>query len=234
MSELKKCGFYDWMRRIDELRDTYPDADELECRGDSINPNKLMHEISRYAIASAGYAVDVGQHQMWAAQSLRLVKGQRFLTSGGMGAMGFALPAAIGMVFSGTKKPVTVIAGDGGFQVNIQELETVRRNRLPIKMIVINNHCLGMVKQFQDEFFKSRYPATRWGYSAPDFVKIAKAYDIEARSVGKNSEIDNALTWLWRDPSSPLLLEINIPARLNVFPKIRFGSFIGDMDPKKP
>jgi len=139
--------------------------------------------------------------------------------------MGFGLPAAIGMAFSLPKKPVVLIAGDGGFQMNIQELETVKRNKLPLKMVVVNNHCLGMVRQFQDEFFKKRYVATHWGYTAPDFEKISRAYGIPAKTVKKSSKVKNALKWLWRDPLSPALLQVDIPVFLNVHPKIKFGSY---------
>ena len=126
-----------------------------------------MHRLSASSHPPVTYVVDVGQHQMWAAQSIDIAGDERFLTSGGMGSMGFALPAAIGAAFS-TRQPVVVIAGDGGFQCNIQELQTVVRNRLPIKMIVINNTCHGMVRQFQESYFDARYQSTLWGYSAPD------------------------------------------------------------------
>lgn len=144
--------------------------------------------------------------------------------------MGFALPAAIGMTFAFPHRPVVLIAGDGGFQVNIQELETVRRNKLPLKMVVVNNHCLGMVRQFQGEHLRNRYPATLWGYSVPDLKMVSEAYGIPARSVRLKSEIENALRWLWRQPLSPAMLEINLPMRLNVFPKVRFGASIKYMD----
>lgn len=214
-----------WKQRIRNLKEMYPDTQELSCRNDSINPNQLMHMISCSSRHASGYAVDVGQHQMWAAQSMELNTKQRFLTSGGMGSMGFGLPAAIGMAFSSPDKPVVLIAGDGGFQMNIQELETIKRNRLPLKMIIINNHCLGMVRQFQDEFFKKRYVATHWGYTAPDFEKISRAYGIPAKTVKRSSGVKNALKWLWRDPLSPALIQVDIPVFLNVHPKIKFGSY---------
>jgi acetolactate synthase-1/2/3 large subunit len=94
--------------------------------------------------------------------------------------MGFALPAAVGVAFAEPNKPVLAIAGDGGFQLNIQELETIAHHQLPIKMIVLDNQCLGMVRQFQQSYFDERYQATLWGYSAPDFVRVAQAYGITA------------------------------------------------------
>jgi acetolactate synthase-1/2/3 large subunit len=147
-----------------------------------INPNTCMHALSRHSDDASTYVVDVGQHQMWAAESLDLQPGQRLLTSGGMGSMGFALPAAIGAA-TATGKPVVAIAGDGGFQCNIQELQTVARNHLPVRVVVIDNQCLGMVRQFQESYFEGRYQSTMWGYSAPDFVRIAESYGIPARAI---------------------------------------------------
>ncbi|MDP3142469.1 MAG: thiamine pyrophosphate-binding protein [Candidatus Omnitrophota bacterium] len=127
----------DWISEIQALRKKWPDTREAQ-NVTGINPNLLMHELSRYSKLASVYAVDVGNHQMWAAQSLELGPDQRFLTSGGMGAMGFALPAAVGASFA-TGKPVVMIAGDGGMQLNIQELETIAHHKLQIKIVILNN-----------------------------------------------------------------------------------------------
>jgi acetolactate synthase-1/2/3 large subunit len=168
---------------------------------------------------------------MWAAQSLELNGRQRFLTSGGMGSMGFALPASIGAAFACPKEPVVVIAGDGAFQCNIQELQTVKRNQLPLKLVIINNHCLGMVRQFQESYFDSRFQSTVWGYSAPDFVKVAEAYGIPGRRIAHPAEVAEALRWLWADPLAPVLLEVDIASTVNVYPKMAFGRPITEMEP---
>ena len=218
-----------WYSHIAALRDRHPDTDELStCHG--INPNVFMRQLSLVASASAGFVVDVGQHQMWAAQSTQVNKDQFFFTSGGMGAMGFALPAAIGAAFA-TARPVTMIAGDGSMQLNIQELQTVARNRLPLKMIVINNRAHGMVRQFQDSYFNQRYQSTVTGYSAPDFTAVAKAYGIGARSVAASHDVDVALRDIYADPSAPMLLEVMIETATNVYPKIAFGRPISEMEP---
>jgi len=135
----------DWLEHIQTLRRRWPDTDELKgC--DGINPNIFMHQPSE-GRRPAAWCVDVGLHQMWAAQSLEISQDSRFLTSGGMGAMGFALPAGIGCAFAcETPSTVVVIAGDGGFQLNIQELQSVVHHQLPIKMVVLNNHCHGMTR----------------------------------------------------------------------------------------
>jgi len=196
-----------------------------------INPNHFMHVLSRHSNSAAAYCVDVGQHQMWAAQSLELNRSQRFLTSGGMGSMGFSLPAAVGASYAVQGEPVVLIAGDGGFQCNIQELQTVVRNQLPIKLVVINNKCHGMVRQFQESYFDKRYQSTLWGYSAPDFAKVAIAYGIPGRTVSDPAEVESAVKWLWAEPKSPTLLEVSIDMSANAYPKIAFGHPITEMEP---
>ncbi|HEY4415413.1 MAG TPA: thiamine pyrophosphate-binding protein [Verrucomicrobiae bacterium] len=220
----------DWVAQIAAKRKEWPD--EHESTGfTGLNPNEFMHALSRNSAPACAYVVDVGQHQMWAAQSLELTATQRFLTSGGMGSMGFALPAAIGAAFACPKQPVVVIAGDGAFQCNIQELQTVKRNQLPLKIVVINNHCHGMVRQFQESYFDSRFQSTLWGYSAPDFVKVAEAYGIAGRRVANSAELAEALRWLWADPLAPMVLEVDIASTANVYPKMAFGRPITEMEP---
>ncbi|MCP3940424.1 MAG: thiamine pyrophosphate-binding protein [Desulfobacteraceae bacterium] len=218
-----------WLNEIQELRKKWPDTQEGQ-KIPGINPNVLMHELSRYSKPASAYTVDVGNHQMWAAQSLELQPDQRFLTSGGMGAMGFALPAAVGAsLVSG--KPVVMISGDGGMQLNIQELETIAHQRLPIKMVVLNNKSLGMVRQFQQSYFNERYPSTSWGYSAPDFADIAKAYNIESHSVTDDQFLTAALEKMWKNPEAPFLLQVFVDISVNVYPKIAFGHPMTHMEP---
>lgn len=219
-----------WLQEIAALRTQWPDVNEL-AGVPGINPNRLMHELARVAHSAAAYVVDVGQHQMWAGQSLELALGQRFLTSGGMGSMGFALPAAVGAAVAAPGRPVVVVAGDGGFQCNLQELQTVARNRLPLKMLVLNNRCHGMVRQFQESYFSGRYVSTMWGYDAPDFARVAAAYGIASRAVREPGDVPGALDWLWTDPQSPALLEVAVDPTANAYPKIAFGHPITEMEP---
>jgi acetolactate synthase-1/2/3 large subunit len=190
-----------------------------------------MHRLSGHSHAAAAYVVDVGQHQMWAAQSLDLEPHQRFLTSGGMGAMGFALPAAIGATLVSQGAPTVMIAGDGGFQLNLQELQTVAHSELPVKMVILNNRCHGMVRQFQESYFEQRYPSTMWGYSAPDFERVAGAYGIAAGTVADPSRVGEALSAMWADPDTPYLLQVMIHPFANAYPKIAFGHPITEMEP---
>jgi acetolactate synthase-1/2/3 large subunit len=220
-----------WKREIGLSREEWPDTGELSSvKG--VNPNQIMHQLSRGASGVGAWMVDVGQHQMWAAQSIEVGEDQRFMTSGGMGAMGFSLPAALGAAFSlpGDRTTV-VIAGDGSFQTNIQELQTVRRNNLPVKMVILDNGCHGMVRQFQESYFDGRYQSTLWGYSAPDFAAVAAAYGIPSRTLAEPGDGDAAANWLLRETDGPALLNVRIDTFANAYPKMAFGKPISEMEP---
>jgi acetolactate synthase I/II/III large subunit len=231
-NELTFENHSDWLCEIQEMKQQYPDNNEI-IGFDGINPNYFMHELSKYSQQAAGFVTDVGNNQMWAAQSVDLSAGQQFLTSGGMGSMGFSLPTAIGFSFSSAHKPVVQITGDGGMQMNIQELETIAYHNLPIKMVVINNKSLGMVRQFQQSYFYNRYPSTYKGYSSPDFERIAHSYGIEAYTISDVSEIPQGLDKLWQNHQKPFLLQVIIDPMINAYPKIAFGYPITEMEPQK-
>ena len=221
----------EWLHQINELKNSWPDTKELDAKG--INPNEFIHWLSQNSIQAKAYLADVGSHQMWTAQSIELSQSQLFLTSGGMGAMGFALPAAIGACFAFGKKPVITIIGDGCMQINIQELQTIVRNKLPVKIIVMNNRNLGMIRQFQDSYFDSRYQSTYWGYDAPDFEKVAVAYGIDSKTIFETDEIKDAVDWMWGGDNEdrPQLLQVMIDPYTNTYPKIAFGRPITEMEP---
>ncbi len=221
----------DWFSYIQDLKDKWPDSKELEPKG--INPNIFIHTLSQNSTKAKAYLADVGSHQMWTAQSLEISDDQVFLTSAGMGAMGFALPAAIGACLALNSDPVVSVIGDGCMQLNIQELQTIVRNKLPIKIIVLNNQNLGMIRQFQDSYFEGRYQSTWWGYSAPDFEKVAIAYGINAKTITANEETEDAVKWLWNEENNdnPILLQVMIDPHTNTYPKIAFGKPITEMEP---
>jgi acetolactate synthase-1/2/3 large subunit len=219
----------EWREAIGQWRAEWPDTNE-QVGVPGINPNVFMHCLSARSAAAAAYVIDVGQHQMWAAQSIDLNADQRFLTSGGMGSMGFALPAAIGAAVS-SGRPVVVVAGDGGFQCNLQELQTVVRNKLPIKIVIINNRCHGMVRQFQESYFEGRYQSTLWGYDAPDFANVARAYGMQGCTVARTEDMDEAVRLLWQKPDEPALLQVMVDTYANAYPKIAFGRPITEMEP---
>src|SRR6185436_10183399 len=128
-------------------------------------------------------------------------------------------------------RPLVVIAGDGGFQSNIQELQTVVRNRLPVKIVLVNNRCHGMVRQFQESYFGGRYQSTYWGYSAPDFARIAEAYGVAAKTIAAPEQIEDAVAWLWSS-EEPVLLQVMVHTFANAYPKIAFGRPNTEMEPQ--
>jgi acetolactate synthase-1/2/3 large subunit len=220
----------DWLPQIDALRCQFPAVDEYVSHPGEVNPIQLLTELSGCAIRPCHYVTDVGQHQMWAAQSLRFRCEDRFITSGGMGAMGFGLPAAIGVAISNPEVLPILISGDGSFQLNIQELQTVIRNRLNLKIILFNNQCHGMVRQFQETYFDGRLQSTVDGYTAPDFVAIATAYGIKAIRLSLGDALDDCLCSLL-DSDGPALLEVPLSIHSKVYPKLAFGRSFGEMEP---
>jgi acetolactate synthase-1/2/3 large subunit len=216
----------EWMAEIAALRERWPDTGELPGI-EGTNPNQVIHQLA-HPSASA-YVADVGQHQMWAAQSVELQGEQRFLTSGGMGAMGSGLPLAVGAAIE-SGVPVVSINGDGGVQLNIQELQTLARNKLPVKVVVLDNGAHGMVRQFQESYLEGRYQSTVWGYSAPDFVAVAAAYGIPGRQVTEPDEVEDAIAEMWAT-DGPYMLEVAIEMEANAYPKIAFGYPISEMEP---
>lgn len=220
-----------WREQINFYKKKYPAHKDL--LGNTITPNHLMRELSKFIPGDAIICADVGQNQMWAAQSLEIKKSQRFLTQGGMASMGSALPLAIGASFAQPQKTVVVIVGDGGFQLNIQELETVFYHNLPIKIILLNNHCYGMVRQFQEQYFSKRFQSTVVGYSSPNFQDVVLAYKIAVVKIKDNKEIAKGFQKLFAD-KKPAFFEINIDEREKVQPKLSVNKPIEDQDPLLP
>ena len=229
-NKISEDAYTSWSSELNSLKTEWSDLKELRnIKG--INPNAFIHQLTKASTKAMSFLADVGSHQMWTAQSIELNENQTFITSGGMGAMGFALPAAIGVSFGYKKAPVVCIAGDGGIQLNIQELQTIVRNELPVKIVVLNNRCLGMIRQFQDSYFQGRYQSTFWGYNAPDFTAIAKAYTINSFNVNDESEIEEGLKQMWKDPNQPFLLQVMVDPHTNVYPKLAYGNPITQMEP---
>ena len=196
-----------------------------------ISPSEVIKKLNHcLANIAVDYVCDVGNHQMWAAQSLRLSANQAVHYSGGMGAMGFALPTALGVALQ-SKKKVVVITGDGSLQINIQELDTLNRLGLDLTIIVMNNTVLGMVKNFQDMYFDGRDQSTKKGYSSPSFTCIAAAYGLEAHRVTNALEMDQILN-LTADHEGPLLIEIMMDGATECRPRLAFGSKLDEQFPK--
>ncbi|MBW5392072.1 thiamine pyrophosphate-binding protein [Brachyspira pilosicoli] len=230
IQNIKFNDFNDWISYIKKNKDNNPI--ELEQSLDGIHPNIFLSKISNICSYDKSYVVDIGQNQIWAAQSLILNDNDLFITSGGYASMGFALPAAIG-VYHATKENVIVITGDGGMQCNIQELETISKLSIPIKIFVINNSSLGLIRQSQDENFNSYYGSSVIGYSAPDFCSIANAYKIESINVDSYSLLDNAIFSCLNDTTKPYLINVLIDKNADLLPKVVFGNNINNMYPYK-
>jgi acetolactate synthase-1/2/3 large subunit len=195
-----------------------------------ISPSEIFKKLNNHLLDQpVDYVCDVGNHQMWAAQNLRLSQNHAVHYSGGMGAMGFALPTAIGIAFQSQGR-VVVITGDGSLQINIQELDTLNRLALDITIIVMNNCALGMVKNFQDMYFNGRDQSTQKGYSSPSFTNIALAYGIEARCVTNLTDFDDALS-LMAGRKGPLLIEIMLQGATECRPRLAFGSKLDEQFP---
>lgn len=175
-------------------------------------------EISR---AGGIVAADVGQHQMWLAQELPDLEPRSFLTTGGMGTMGYALPAAIGAAIARPERDVWVVAGDGGFQMSIQELATAVQERCRLRLVVVNNGYLGMVRQWQEMFYDRRYSATE--ISGPDFAALARAYGIPGRSVACGAGLGDAVAWASAE-QGPALLDLRVAREDNVYPFVPAGA----------
>lgn len=218
-----------WLAIIKKYKERYPDFPQ-DDKGNHINPNRFMNLLSNFLRPGDIICLDVGQNQIWAAQSLRLKERQRMLISGGMGAMGFALPAAIGAHMASQNSRVFAIVGDGGIQINIQELQTIVRNKLPVKIILMNNKCLGMVRHFQEIYFKGKYSATIDGYDTPDFKGIAEAYKIDYFSIKTSKDITHILNQALKS-KSPALIEVNLPLYTYVVPKLEINRPIEDQSP---
>lgn len=190
--------------------------------------NTYIRKISDYVPENTVITTDVGQNQVWVAQSYKVKSGQRVLFSGGHGAMGYSLPAAIGAYYA-TKRPTISFNGDGGIQMNIQELEFIRRERLPIKVFVLNNYSLGMIRHFQEMYFESNYAQTVLGngYTSPNFEAIAAAYDMQYFSYESVDEVSND----FMEVEGPVLIEIKLKEDTYVFPKLEFGKPNQDQEP---
>lgn len=196
-----------------------------------ISPSLLFNHLNHVcANTSVDYVCDVGNHQMWAAQGLRLMPNQAVHYSGGMGAMGFALPVAIGVAMK-SKHKVIVITGDGSLQINIQELDTLNRLGLDITIIVMNNLSLGMVKNFQDMYFDGRDQSTKKGYSTPPISEISMAYGIESYKATNPIELSEMIE-LTLIRTGPLLIEVMMENATECRPRLTYGSKLDEQLPK--
>jgi acetolactate synthase-1/2/3 large subunit len=217
----------DWLAVCNECRTILEHIDDERPER---YPNEQIKYFSQYTLENSIVVSDVGQCMMWTAQSFALKNGQKLLFSGGYGAMGFALPAAIGAYYV-NHKPVYCISGDGAFQMNIQELEWVVRERLPIKMLIMNNETLGLIRSFQKNSCDGRYEGTvrQFNYQPVSFNKIARAYDITCFETDDLRKIDNFDRNL--ASSEPIVIELHLPENTEVIPRSHTGESIYKQNP---
>jgi acetolactate synthase-1/2/3 large subunit len=214
-----------WRARVRDWMQEHPF--DTETSPTEIKPQHLMLEIDRLSGGEAIVCSDVGQHQMWAAQYLRFHHPRLWINSGGLGAMGFGFPAAIGAQMACPDKLVFAIVGDGGFQMSIPELATVANQHLPVKIIVMNNGYLGMIRQWQELFYNNRISSAQLD-SFPDPEKLAGAYGFKGTTVEKPHELRSALEAAVNEPG-PYLLNVRVSPFENVYPMVPAGGAINEM-----
>lgn len=224
--ELTAQSHEEWLERIREWREEYP----IRVRpheGDSLLPQKVIHEIDNILKGNAIVVTDVGQHQMWTSQFITFSKPNTIITSGGAGTMGFGLPAAIGAQVAAPDKKVVLITGDGGLQMNSQELLLLKAYNIPVKVVIINNGFLGMVRQWQELFNQHRYSFVDLSIN-PDFETLAKAYGVQGVTLSTIEELRSQLRDLILS-DEPVVINCIVEKEENVFPMIPAGCSAKDM-----
>jgi len=215
----------DWLKKIDDWKAKHPMKHKDD---DKIRPQYILEEIAKATKGEAIICTEVGQHQMWTAQFYPFSKPRTMISSGGLGTMGYGFPAAIGAQIGKPKATVFDIAGDGSIQMNIQELATAVINKLPVKVAIFNNCCLGMVRQWQELFYKKRYSHTSLGGVSPDFVKLAESYGAVGIRVTKKSEVRSAIERAL-ETDNCVFIDFHIEPDENVFPMVPAGQAINKM-----
>lgn len=216
----------EWLAQIAKWREAHPLSYESGESGD-LKPQGVIEELNRLTHGEAIICTEVGQHQMWTAQYYQFTRPRSLVTSGGLGTMGYGFPAAIGAQMGNPDRLVIDIAGDGSFQMNIQELGTAVAYNLPVKVIILNNFYLGMVRQWQEFFFKKRYSATDLG-SNPDFVKIAEAYGASGFRITSAAELPGVLKTALETPG-PVVVDCQVSREENVLPMVPANSSLDQM-----
>lgn len=214
-----------WTEGLQNVKQSYPFW--FVEQGDVVKPQRLIADIAKVTNGDAIVVTDVGQHQMWAAQFYPFATPDQWVTSGGLGTMGFGLPAAIGAQFGRPDALVVAVIGDAGFQMTLQELAVIGELQLPVKIVIVNNGALGMVRQWQELFYEERYSESLMPWQ-PNYVKLAEAYDIPGIQVKTTGELDERLEQFLKSPG-PGLLECLVEPKENVYPMIAPGAGLHQM-----
>ena len=214
----------DWLQTVHEWKANHPLAYN---KNGHIKPQQVIETMYSITKGDAIIATEVGQYQMWAAQFYTFTKPRTLLTSGGLGTMGYGFPAAIGAQFAFPDKLVINVAGDGSIQMNIQELATVVQNKIPVKVVILNNGHLGMVRQWQELFYNRNYSHTNME-AQPDFVKLAEAYGAEGYRISKPEELEDVLRKALTSPN-PAFIDVMVEREENVYPMVPAGAALDEM-----
>jgi acetolactate synthase-1/2/3 large subunit len=225
-SKQKPDAHKDWWKQIDEWRG----ANSLNYKNSSeiIKPQFVIETLHKITHGDAYITSDVGQHQMWAAQYYKFDKPRRWINSGGLGTMGFGLPAAMGVQLAHPGETVACVTGEGSIQMNIQELSTCKQFNLPIKIIALNNRYLGMVRQWQEFFHGNRYSQSYMD-ALPDFVKLAEAYGHVGILVEKPSDVEGALKEAFARKDELVFLDFRTDSTENVYPMVPGGKGLSEV-----
>lgn len=223
--DISKPNHQEWKAHLENNKENYPLWSERS--DEAISPQGLIKKIREFTNGEAIVTTDVGQHQMWTAQYYTFDKPHNWVTSGGLGSMGFGFPSAIGAQLGRPDDLVISISGDGGFQMNMQELMLLKQYNLPVKVIIVNNSALGMVRQWQESFYDERYSESLLDAN-PDFVKLAESYGIRGMKVEKDSEVDAALEEILSH-DGPVVADFRIIKKEKVYPMIAPGKGIHEM-----
>ena len=220
---LKKGDTADWIKRIDGFKKKWP---MTYAKKGGLHPPQVIDALNKLTGGKAVMTTDVGQHQMWAWQFYHCDKPWQFISSGGAGTMGFGLPAAIGAQFGRPGETVIAIVGDGGFQMTMNELATAAIHKLPVKIILMNNHYLGMVRQWQDMFYDERYSGVDLEGN-PDFVDLAKAYGFLGLNLKRAADVNKVLKRALAHPG-PVIVNVEVVKHEEVYPMVPPGKPLED------
>ncbi len=215
----------DWVQHVEQMRLDHPSHKIRET--EKVIPQYILKQLSEVTEGGALIVTGVGQHQMWAAQHCTYSEPNSLITSGGLGAMGFEVPAAIGAKVGRPEKPVWSIAGDGGFQMTMCDLATAVENNIAVKFAIMNNGYLGMVRQWQDFFYEKTYTATAYTHN-PDFVKLAEAFGIPGIRVTDKIQVRAAIEWAMAE-SGPVVIDFMVEPEENVYPMIPAGESLAEL-----
>jgi acetolactate synthase-1/2/3 large subunit len=232
----KKSRQKKWLVKCQEWKKKYPIIEKSYYKQKKfVNPYVFFGELSSLLNSKSIIIADDGGHLTWAIQAFKVKKGQKLFSAFGNSPMGYAFPASIGASILGNKSKIICIDGDGSIQMNIQELQTVKSNKLPVKIIVLNNNGYGIIKQFQELYLKKRYEATtpKTGVTNPNFKKISKAYGINYNLIKNNNKINSVLRKVLKS-NRPEFIEVILKPDQKIIPKLQFGNPIEDLSPLLP